>query len=236
MIQCRLQRADMGRTLGTGHHVAVDVAPEPCVGHEIGRHKALFGNGHHLIRTTELAVIENMAMVLTRILFQSGAVRVNHVLNGLVAIGMCGDLPARIVEFLDQRKQFFLRIEYRKTAKICRFTGQLLEVGLGEPCRIALRATIGKKLGRPKEHLAGLIQLRTLPLFAIAFYQLGITAVGPDDHTDAQVAVFAGLEEKVIHCGAAAIVGRRNPRSGVDHIVTTHGLFILCGRRLGTDG
>lgn len=98
------------------------------------------------------------------------------------------------------------------------------------------RATIGKKLGRPKEHLAGLIQLRTLPLFAIAFYQLGIAAVGPDDHTDAQIAVFAGLEEKVIHCGAAAIVGRRNPRSGVDHIVTTHGLFILCGRRLGTDG
>ena len=139
------------------------------------------------------------------------------------------------MEFLNQRKQFLSRIEYRKSAKICRLTGQLLKVGLGEPSRITLRATIGKKLGGAKKYLASLIKLCALPLFTIAFYQLGITPIGPNDHTDAQIAVFAGLEEKVIHSGAAAIVGRRNPRSRIDHTVTTHSLFILRGRRFGTN-
>ena len=59
MIQCRLQRADMGGTLGTGHHVAVDIAHRTvCRSDVIGRYKALFGQWlYHLIRTTELTVI-----------------------------------------------------------------------------------------------------------------------------------------------------------------------------------
>ena len=95
-----------------------------------------------------------------------------------------------------------------------------------------------KSLAGLRNTLPALSSCAPRRFFAIAFYQLAaLRPLGQMTTRMPRSACFfsLALRKKVIHCGVAAIVGRRNPRSGVDHIVLRR-TASYCGCRLGTDG